>query len=117
MGRRAIWDARRGFCASAVWHYSARAFRMRGQSGDAARYRSTEWRHTWFVLSANLAWLPPILVLVVAVGFTVYCLVDIARAAAVRHLPKWAWVLICVLSEPLGGIVYLIVGRDNRARR
>jgi len=65
---------------------------------------------------SDTAWFPPILLLVVAVGFTVYCLVDIARAAAVRYLSKWAWVLICLISEPLGGIVYLIVGRDNRAR-
>ena len=51
-------------------------------------------------------------VIVVAVGFVVFCLVDIARNE-VRHLPKWLWVLICVLSIPLGGIVYLLVGRGS----
>jgi hypothetical protein len=53
--------------------------------------------------------------LVLALAFVVYCWVDIARAARVRHLPKWAWALICVLSIPVGGIVYLIVGRDSSA--
>jgi hypothetical protein len=56
----------------------------------------------------------PILVLVVAVAFTVYCLIDIARARSVRHLPRWAWVMICLISEPLGGIIYLIFGRERR---
>jgi hypothetical protein len=56
----------------------------------------------------------PILVLLVAVGFTVYCLIDIARADSVRYLPKWLWVVICLMSEPLGGIIYLIVGRSRR---
>ena len=52
-------------------------------------------------------------IIVLAVAFVAYCLVDIARHP-VRHLPKWAWVLICLVSIPLGGIVYLLVGRDHR---
>jgi hypothetical protein len=46
----------------------------------------------------------------VAVGFVVFCLVDLARAGEVRYLPKWAWAVICVVSVPLGGIVYLALG-------
>ena len=52
--------------------------------------------------------------LLIGVAFVVYCLVDIARAPAVRHLPKWMWVVICLISIPLGGIVYLLVGRGER---
>jgi Phospholipase_D-nuclease N-terminal len=40
-------------------------------------------------------------------------LVDLRRAERVRFLPKWAWAIICVNSIPLGGIVYLIVGRER----
>lgn len=50
---------------------------------------------------------------VLAVGFVAYCLIDLSRSQ-VRYLPKWAWALICVASIPLGGIVYLTVGREQR---
>ncbi len=59
-------------------------------------------------MSVSLAALVP---LVVGVGFVVYCLTDLARARNVRYLPKWAWALICVVSVPLGGIIYLSIGR------
>jgi hypothetical protein len=51
-------------------------------------------------------------ILVVALGFVVYCWVDIARSN-VKYLPKWAWAVICIISVPLGGIVYLLVGREE----
>lgn len=60
-------------------------------------------------MSTQAAALIPIAVL--AVAFAVYCLVDLKRADRVRFLPKWAWVIICVISIPLGGIVYLLFGR------
>jgi ABC-2 type transport system ATP-binding protein len=65
----------------------------------------------------NAAGLAPIL-LVVAVGFEVYCLFDLYRVAEVRYLPKRAWAIICLILIPLGGIVYLSVGRiaPRRAR-
>jgi hypothetical protein len=44
------------------------------------------------------------------------CLVDIARAAQVRYLPKWAWALICLIQTPLGGIMYLSIGHIGRLR-
>jgi uncharacterized membrane protein YczE len=56
------------------------------------------------------ALLPLILLAAVFVGF---CLYDLARHD-VRYLPKWAWALICVISVPLGGIVYLLAGREHR---
>lgn len=45
-------------------------------------------------------------------AFIVYCLVDISRHD-VNYLPKWAWAIICVVSIPVGGIVYLLVGRNS----
>jgi len=51
--------------------------------------------------------------IVLAVAFVGYCLFDLSRSE-VRYLPKWAWAVICVISIPLGGIVYLIVGRERR---
>jgi len=55
--------------------------------------------------------LAPILVLLVAIGFEVVCLVDLARAEEVRYLPKWGWLIVSFISIPLGGIVYLVFGR------
>jgi len=54
--------------------------------------------------------------LVLAAGFDAFCLADIARAGQVRYLPKWAWALICLAQTPLGGILYLSIGRVGRAR-
>jgi Phospholipase_D-nuclease N-terminal len=59
---------------------------------------------------------PFLLLVVVGVGFDGYCLADIARASQVRHLPKWAWALICLAQTPAGGIAYLCAGRVGRAR-
>jgi len=47
---------------------------------------------------------------VVALGFVAYCLVDLSKSE-VAYLPKWAWAIVCVISVPIGGIVYLTVGR------
>lgn len=55
-------------------------------------------------------------IVIVAVAFEVFCLVDLYRAGAVRYLPKWAWGAICLISIPLGGIVYLSVGKVRTGR-
>lgn len=54
--------------------------------------------------------------IVLAVTFVAYCLVDIVRSDSVRCLPKWAWGLLCVITIPLGGIAYLLLGRTQEAR-
>lgn len=59
---------------------------------------------------------PLLLVVPVAIGFDFYCITDIVRSPEVRYLRKWAWALICLAQTPLGGIVYLAVGRVGRAR-
>jgi hypothetical protein len=62
-------------------------------------------------LHVPIAALLPVVVL--AVAFVVYCMVDLARHQ-VQYLPKWAWALVCLASVPVGGIVYLAVGRVHR---
>ena len=54
---------------------------------------------------------PPLAFLVAAVSFAAFCLADLARADEVRYLPKWGWAIACLLSIPLGGIMYLSAGR------
>ena len=46
----------------------------------------------------------------VAAGFVAYCWWDLSRSQ-VRYLPKWVWALICLASIPVGGILYLLLGR------
>jgi Phospholipase_D-nuclease N-terminal len=60
----------------------------------------------------DIPWAAVLPLVVLLVAFVGYCLVDLARAE-VRHLPKWAWAVICLVSVPLGGIVYLLVGRQR----
>jgi hypothetical protein len=59
-------------------------------------------------MRATLALLP---VLLACVAFALYCVYDALHAEQVRYLPRWLWVVICLASIPLGGIVYLILGR------
>jgi di/tricarboxylate transporter len=52
--------------------------------------------------------------LVVALGFDVYCLTNLIRARSVRYLPKFVWgIIILFISCPFGGLLYLFVGRDR----
>lgn len=59
---------------------------------------------------------PLLLVVPLGVGFDAYCLADIVRAAKVRYLHKWVWAVICLMQMPLGGILYLTIGRIGPAR-
>jgi hypothetical protein len=54
-----------------------------------------------------------VLVVGLAVAWEAFCLRDLARADRVRYLPKWGWALVCLVSIPWGGIIYLIVGRTG----
>ena len=52
-------------------------------------------------------------VLVIVVGFVVYCLNDLRTAPAVARLPRWAWAVVILVSIPLGGIAYLALGKQQ----
>jgi Phospholipase_D-nuclease N-terminal len=58
-----------------------------------------------------LAALVFIAILAAVVGWEIFCLADIVRADRVRFLPRWAWAIACLIQIPLGGILYLLVGR------
>lgn len=50
---------------------------------------------------------------VVAVAWIAYCWWDLSKSS-VLHLPKWGWALVIALSVPIGGVVYLLIGRAQR---
>jgi hypothetical protein len=64
-------------------------------------------------MNESVPWAAIVPVVVLALAFVAYCLYDLSRSQ-VRHLPKWAWALICVASVPLGGILYLTIGRERQ---
>lgn len=64
-------------------------------------------------MSSDNLWLALAPVLLLAVGFVTWVVVDIVRSDTVKYLPKWAWIVISVISIPLGGIIYLLLGRER----
>jgi hypothetical protein len=44
-------------------------------------------------------------------GWEVLCLRQVVLAGRVRFLPRWVWALACLISIPLGGILFLLLGR------
>lgn len=48
---------------------------------------------------------------IIEIALLVYCIVDIARRPAVAIMPKWAWIVVIVLFNLIGSIVYLVAGR------
>jgi hypothetical protein len=63
--------------------------------------------------TVHVPWAALAPILAILLVFEIYCLWDVARSN-VRYLPKWVWVLICLISIPFGGIVYLIIGREPK---
>jgi ABC-2 type transport system ATP-binding protein len=52
-------------------------------------------------------------IVLVLVAFVAWCIVDIVRRPP-RMLPRWVWIVICLASVPLGGILYVVLGRGAR---
>jgi hypothetical protein len=51
-------------------------------------------------------------IVLIQLGLQIYALVDLARQPKVRG-PKWVWVIIILLGELIGAIVYLVFGRKE----
>jgi hypothetical protein len=54
---------------------------------------------TIFVLLVSMIW------------FDWVCLTDIARARYVRYLTRQQWALVCVISFPIGGMLWYRFGK------
>jgi hypothetical protein len=51
--------------------------------------------------------------LVVQLGLLVFALVDLLKPERVTRGPKWVWVLVIVLVNLIGPIVYFAAGREE----
>ncbi len=51
-------------------------------------------------------------IVLIQLGLQINALVDLARQPKVRG-PKWVWVIIILLGELIGAIVYLVFGRKE----
>jgi hypothetical protein len=60
--------------------------------------------------------LAAILLVALVAWWEIFCLTDLARADRVRFLPRWAWAVLCLIQIPLGGVLYLLIGREWRRR-
>ena len=58
-----------------------------------------------------LAALVLLLALALVAGWELFCLANLVRADKVRFLPKWVWAVACLIQIPLGGVLYLLLGR------
>lgn len=58
-----------------------------------------------------LAALVFLLLLAAVIGWEVLCLSQVLLADRVRFLPRWLWAFACLFLIPVGGILFLAVGR------
>ena len=64
----------------------------------------------------GLAWTTFLLLLIPLVllqlGLAIFALVDLSKRERVKG-PKWVWVLVILLGELIGPIVYFLIGREE----
>lgn len=85
---------------------------MAGKARWRPRRQNEEAERRNVVNPSTAALLLPV-VLVVALGFDVCCLKNLARAEEVLHFPPQIWTFIIIFSTPFGGIAYLMLGRPR----
>jgi hypothetical protein len=66
---------------------------------------------TWDSFVGLLPYIIPLILLQLIL--MIIALVDISRREKLRWLPKWAWILIVVLGEMIGPIIYFIFAREE----
>jgi hypothetical protein len=54
-----------------------------------------------------------VVLIAAAIRFDLYCLRDLAEAEVVLYFPPQVWSYIIIISTPLGGMTYLMLGRPR----
>lgn len=57
--------------------------------------------------------MPRVLLVIVVVSLTIYCIVEVAQArnGQVRAMPKWLWAFTVICLPVLGPVTWLFFGR------
>jgi hypothetical protein len=55
------------------------------------------------------------LLILLPLALTLYTFIDCAMRdeTLLKKIPKWGWLLVILFLQPLGGIAYLIIGRNR----
>ena len=58
------------------------------------------------------------LLILLPLVLTLYTFVDCAMRddSQIKKIPKWGWLLVILFLQPIGGIVYLAIGRVHKLR-
>ena len=58
------------------------------------------------------------LLILLPLVLTLYTFVDCAMRddSQINKIPKWGWLLVILFLQPIGGIVYLAIGRVRKLR-
>jgi hypothetical protein len=58
------------------------------------------------------------LLILLPLVLTLYTFVDCAMRddSQIKKIPKWGWLLVILFLQPIGGIVYLVIGRVRKVR-
>lgn len=48
----------------------------------------------------------------IAVAFVGFCEWDLSRSRT-NHLPRWVWAILILAAVPLGGLLWLTLGKDQ----
>ena len=58
------------------------------------------------------------LLILLPLVLTLYTFVDCVMRddSQIKKIPKWGWLLVILFLQPIGGIVYLVIGRVRKLR-
>ena len=58
------------------------------------------------------------LLILLPLVLTLFTFVDCAMRddSQIKKIPKWGWLLVILFLQPIGGIVYLVIGRVRKVR-
>jgi hypothetical protein len=64
-------------------------------------------------MSDNQIWLLVLPLILIELGLMIFALVDLVRRPRVKGGNKWLWVIVIVLINIVGPLVYFVVGREE----